>query len=51
VADRISHFFEQYKALEKNKWVKIQGWDGVEKAKQLIQESIDRAKEGKSRRV
>ncbi|MCH9753892.1 MAG: inorganic diphosphatase [Alphaproteobacteria bacterium] len=47
VAERISHFFEQYKALEKNKWVKVKGWEGVDKAKELIQQSIDRAKEGK----
>jgi inorganic pyrophosphatase len=27
---RITHFFEQYKALEPNKWVKIRGWEGQE---------------------
>lgn len=26
---QISHFFEQYKALEKGKWVKVDGWEGV----------------------
>ncbi len=25
VLDRITHFFEQYKALEPNKWVKVDG--------------------------
>jgi len=49
VTERIGHFFEQYKALEKNKWVKVKGWEGAEKAKQLIQESIDRAKNDLSR--
>jgi inorganic pyrophosphatase len=44
VTDRIAHFFEQYKTLEKGKWVKIQGWDDENKAQQLIVESIDRAK-------
>ena len=24
--DKIAHFFEHYKDLEKNKWVKIKGW-------------------------
>ena len=40
---RIGHFFEHYKDLEPNKWVKVQGWEGAEKARQLIQESIERA--------
>ena len=26
--DQIKHFFEQYKALEKGKWVKVEGWAG-----------------------
>ena len=30
------HFFEHYKDLEKGKWVKIDGWYGVEDAKQEI---------------
>ena len=42
--DKISHFFEQYKALEKNKWVKVKGWDDEKKAKELILESLSRAK-------
>ncbi|MGC0371635.1 MAG: hypothetical protein DGJ47_000328 [Rickettsiaceae bacterium] len=41
--DRIVHFFEAYKKLEKNKWVKIIGWEGAQKAKDLIQEAIERA--------
>ncbi|MDG1437223.1 MAG: inorganic diphosphatase [Rickettsiaceae bacterium] len=40
---RINHFFEHYKLLEKNKWVKIIGWEGSKKAKDLIQEAIIRA--------
>ncbi len=39
---RIKHFFEHYKDLEKGKWVKIKGWEGVEKADILIQEGIAR---------
>ena len=43
MSQRISHFFEHYKALEKNKWVKIKGWEDADKAKSLINESIERA--------
>jgi inorganic pyrophosphatase len=38
--DRIAHFFEQYKALEPNKWVKVKGWEGMDVAKRLIVEGI-----------
>ncbi len=40
--DRISHFFEQYKALEPNKWVKVLGWEGMDEAYKVIRESVDR---------
>ncbi len=40
--DAISHFFEHYKDLEKGKWVKIMGWNGIEEAKQEILDSIQR---------
>lgn len=40
--DRISHFFEHYKDLEKNKWVKIAGWENADAAKQEILKSIQR---------
>lgn len=40
---QISHFFEHYKDLEKGKWVKILGWEGKEKAEQLINEASERA--------
>jgi inorganic pyrophosphatase len=33
---KIKHFFEHYKDLEKNKWVKVQGWLNASKAKELI---------------
>ena len=41
---QIEHFFEHYKDLEPGKWVKIGDWHGVEDAKRLIAESIERAK-------
>ncbi len=44
IKDRIQHFFEHYKKLEKGKWVKIIGWDNAEKALSLIEEAIDRSK-------
>jgi inorganic pyrophosphatase len=40
----IVHFFEHYKDLESGKWVKIQGWDSIDGAKQEILESIERYK-------
>ncbi|MGG7516977.1 inorganic diphosphatase [Allorhizobium undicola] len=41
---QIAHFFEHYKDLEPGKWVKIGDWQDVDVAKQLILESIERAK-------
>jgi inorganic pyrophosphatase len=41
---RIAHFFEHYKDLEPNKWVKVLGWEGPERAHELILEGIERAK-------
>ncbi|MGY3267065.1 MULTISPECIES: inorganic diphosphatase [unclassified Lysobacter] len=38
--DRIGHFFEHYKDLEKGKWVKISGWGGAEDAKQILAEAM-----------
>ncbi len=40
--NRITHFFERYKDLEKGKWVKIKGFEDAPKAKQLIQEALER---------
>ena len=36
----IAHFFEHYKDLEPNKWVKILGWEGPESAKQEVMDGI-----------
>ncbi|MGR6429490.1 inorganic diphosphatase [Rhizobium sp. PAMB 3182] len=44
---QIEHFFSHYKDLEPGKWVKIGDWQGVDVAKQLILESIERAKNAK----
>lgn len=40
--DSIVHFFEHYKDLEPNKWVKVNGFAGKEAAAKEIQDSIDR---------
>jgi inorganic pyrophosphatase len=36
----ISHFFEHYKDLEPNKWVKVQGWSGPQAAHTEITEGM-----------
>jgi inorganic pyrophosphatase len=38
--NQIAHFFEHYKDLEEGKWVRVQGWGGVDEAKKEIQDSI-----------
>lgn len=39
---QIGHFFTHYKDLEEGKWVKLQGWENAEAAKQEILKSIER---------
>ena len=34
--DQIQHFFENYKDLEKGKWVKVQGWGNADEARDMI---------------
>jgi inorganic pyrophosphatase len=45
---QIQHFFEHYKDLEKGKWVKVQGWEGPESAKQEIIDGAQRYKKSLS---
>ncbi len=40
--DRIVHFFDHYKDLEPNKWVKIVEWGGVIRAREIVVETIAR---------
>ncbi len=40
ILKQISHFFEHYKDLEPNKWVKIGGWGGVEDARAEIMAGV-----------
>ena len=44
LVERIVHFFEHYKDLEPNKWVKVDGLQNADRARELIQQAIDRAK-------
>lgn len=40
--DQIEHFFQHYKDLEPEKWVKLEGWGDAAEAKILIQQAMDR---------
>ena len=40
VLKSISHFFEHYKDLEKGKWVKVLGWQGIDAARKEITDGI-----------
>jgi len=42
--NQIQHFFQHYKDLEPDKWVKIHHWGDVTEAKVMLQQAIDRAK-------
>lgn len=42
--DQLAHFFEHYKDLEKNKWVRIEGWVGKAEAEAEIVASVERFK-------
>ena len=41
--ERIRHFFEHYKDLEPEKWVRVGSWREVEEAHRLIRAGIERA--------
>ncbi|WGW00652.1 inorganic diphosphatase [Vibrio sp. YMD68] len=41
---QITHFFERYKELESGKWVKVEGWEDINSAKEEIVQSFKRAK-------
>lgn len=40
--NQIRHFFEHYKDLETDKWVKIQRWGDVDEAKEMLLQAIAR---------
>ncbi len=45
ILEQIKHFFEHYKELERNKWVRIVGFENVDAAKKCIMKAIERRKE------
>ncbi len=42
--DKIKNFFETYKILEPNKWVKVKEYKGKEEATKILQEAINNYK-------
>ena len=44
--NQIQHFFEHYKDLEPGKWVRVDGWGGVQDAKQEVAAGMQRSSEG-----
>ncbi|MDT0130301.1 inorganic pyrophosphatase, partial [Acinetobacter baumannii] len=42
----IEHFFTRYKDLEPGKWVKIEGWAGIEEAKAELVNGVEAYKKG-----
>ena len=38
--EQIKHFFENYKDLEKGKWVKVEGWGNADEARQAILKAV-----------
>jgi len=40
VLNRIGHFFEHYKDLDEGKWVRVDGWYGLDEAKDEIMNSV-----------
>jgi inorganic pyrophosphatase len=45
---QIEHFFEHYKDLEPDKWVRVKGWKSAEIARHLIMQGIARAEAEKA---
>lgn len=44
----IEHFFQHYKDLEAGKWVKVEGWGGVDEARKAILDGVNRFKNQKA---
>lgn len=43
----LEHFFQHYKDLEEGKWVKVDGWEGIDKAHHEIMSGVARYQETK----
>ncbi|MCH9637859.1 MAG: inorganic diphosphatase [Betaproteobacteria bacterium] len=49
IRSQVAHFFEHYKDLEEGKWVRIEGWDTVDTAKNEILDGIQRYNSAKDK--
>ena len=49
--NQIEHFFTHYKDLEPGKWVKVDGWEGLESARSEIMASVTRYQESKKKEL
>ncbi|RUM59258.1 MAG: inorganic diphosphatase [Persephonella sp.] len=49
VREKIKHFFEHYKELEKGKWVKVKNFKSVKDALEEVKKSIEKFNETKSK--
>ena len=47
VLDEIKFFFERYKDLEPNKWVKVDSWKGAKEAKKFLKDSVEMYKKSR----
>ena len=47
--DQISHFFAHYKDLEPGKFVKVEGWVGIEEAKREIMDGVKRFEDARDK--
>lgn len=46
---QIAHFFEHYKDLEPDKWVRVEAWEGAEAAGREILEGVERYRAAKDK--
>ena len=42
ILDQIAHFFEHYKDLDPEKWVKIRGWESARHALEIIERGLEK---------
>ncbi|WP_104695557.1 inorganic diphosphatase [Helicobacter salomonis] len=45
--EKIKHFFETYKDLEKDKWVKVKGFGNKAQAQEVLEQAIDHCQKSK----
>ncbi len=41
ILEQIAHFFEHYKDLDEGKWVRVEGWAGIDEAQREIMNSVE----------